>query len=392
MGTQILHISDTHLGNYMYQSQLRRQDFTDAFETAIDIAIERDVDAVIHTGDLFDDPQPSLPTINDCADILRKLDNEGIPMYVIVGNHERKLDDQWVDLLRRFDLVKRLTVQPTTVGGFSLYGIDAIRKTEWEETNFDLQAPNSETTTRILCMHELVQPIVQEERGGDYHVKDILERVPFTPEGLALGDYHATIEREIDNCRVFYPGPTERTKVNETPGTVLLLETDEGSRAFSIERLYLSDFDPTIPREFKSQTVTIGESQGIEQVTKKLQELKADENTQLDNCAVVVTLKGCYNDVSSSDVYEVLEEFGVPIRNVIDKRAVSDSDIDIDVDKLENDVASLNELLEEATSEIQTHKSVSQIVEEVSDEEIAKTNIRTRTKEILTESFDGENI
>ena len=77
--TRILHISDTHLGKRQYGSDIRREDFANAFEQAIEVAVDRDVDAVIHTGDLFDDPVPSLPTVMRAADALKPLEEHGIP-------------------------------------------------------------------------------------------------------------------------------------------------------------------------------------------------------------------------------------------------------------------------------------------------------------------------
>ncbi|WP_311170890.1 metallophosphoesterase [Halobellus sp. ZY16] len=80
--TKLLHLSDTHLGNRQYRSDTRRDDFTRAFETAIDRALQENVDAVIHTGDLFHRRTPSLPIVTDCIEILRKLADEDIPLQV----------------------------------------------------------------------------------------------------------------------------------------------------------------------------------------------------------------------------------------------------------------------------------------------------------------------
>ena len=90
MTIRLLHISDTHLGNRQYGSDIRREDFADAFRQAIEIAIDEEVDAVIHTGDLFDTRDPRLPDLNQCIDILQQLQSTDVPFYGIVGNHERK--------------------------------------------------------------------------------------------------------------------------------------------------------------------------------------------------------------------------------------------------------------------------------------------------------------
>ena len=87
----IAHINDTHLGNRQYDSDIRRQDFTNAFVQSVERAIERDVDAIIHTGDLFHRRTPPLPQVNQCINVLRRADDAGIPFLGIVGNHDRKM-------------------------------------------------------------------------------------------------------------------------------------------------------------------------------------------------------------------------------------------------------------------------------------------------------------
>ncbi|WP_226042839.1 metallophosphoesterase [Natrinema sp. DC36] len=102
---RLFRISDIHLGKRQYGSDIRRDGFVDTFERTIELAVERDVDAVIHTRDLFDDPVPPLPTVMRCADALEPLKERNIPFYGIVGNHG---DDQWLDLLCRTNAVTRL--------------------------------------------------------------------------------------------------------------------------------------------------------------------------------------------------------------------------------------------------------------------------------------------
>lgn len=49
--TTVAHISDIYLGNRQYGSDVRREDFIDVFNAAVEATI--DADAIIHTGDLF---------------------------------------------------------------------------------------------------------------------------------------------------------------------------------------------------------------------------------------------------------------------------------------------------------------------------------------------------
>ena len=57
---RILHTADTHLGYRQYHSEARRKDFFAAFELVVNDAVEMQVDAVVHAGDLFDSRNPTL--------------------------------------------------------------------------------------------------------------------------------------------------------------------------------------------------------------------------------------------------------------------------------------------------------------------------------------------
>ncbi|KPN31961.1 DNA double-strand break repair protein Mre11 [Halolamina pelagica] len=134
--TKILHVSDTHFGLRQYRNKVRRFDFADAFDAAVDIAIDEEVEAVVHTGDLFDDPSPNIPTVNRCLDAVSRLDSEDIPFLAIVGNHERKRDEQWMDIVKRFGNTERLSPSPTRVSEaegknpVNVFGFDAVRNPE----------------------------------------------------------------------------------------------------------------------------------------------------------------------------------------------------------------------------------------------------------------------
>jgi exonuclease SbcD len=96
--TRVIHTGDTHLGYAQYHSQTRRADFRDAFEQVIDDAVDDDVDAVIHAGDLFHDRRPELSDLLGTIRLLRRLRRAGIPFLAVVGNHESTRSGQWLDL------------------------------------------------------------------------------------------------------------------------------------------------------------------------------------------------------------------------------------------------------------------------------------------------------
>lgn len=67
---------------------LREQDGYDAFNKVIDEMIKSKVDIVLCSGDIFHSPTPSIRTIVECQNGLKKLSEANIPFYNIAGNHD----------------------------------------------------------------------------------------------------------------------------------------------------------------------------------------------------------------------------------------------------------------------------------------------------------------
>lgn len=67
----------------------REEDFYDAFREGIEIAIRENVDFIVHSGDLFDTWSPSNRALTEFKETALKMRDAGIPMYLIMGDHDR---------------------------------------------------------------------------------------------------------------------------------------------------------------------------------------------------------------------------------------------------------------------------------------------------------------
>lgn len=92
---RIAHISDTHIGyralNKSDPESGRNQrtvDVDTAFERAIDDILKRQVDAVIHGGDVFHHSRPTWQSMRHFIRQMRRIEGAGIPALVIAGNHD----------------------------------------------------------------------------------------------------------------------------------------------------------------------------------------------------------------------------------------------------------------------------------------------------------------
>ena len=75
MTARLLHVSDTHLGTNQYGSKIRSSDYAKAFDTTIDLAISENVDAVIHTGDMFDSRTPDTGAVSSAFRTIAPLES-----------------------------------------------------------------------------------------------------------------------------------------------------------------------------------------------------------------------------------------------------------------------------------------------------------------------------
>ena len=97
---RILHLADIHLGmeNYGRVDPLtglstRLNDFLHSLDTALDYALAEGFDLVLLAGDVYKNRDPS-PTIQrEFAKRVQRLSKAGIPMFLLVGNHD--LPNTW---------------------------------------------------------------------------------------------------------------------------------------------------------------------------------------------------------------------------------------------------------------------------------------------------------
>lgn len=305
--TQLLHLSDTHLGHRQYGSDVRRQDFIDGFEAGIERAIDHEVDALIHTGDLFHRRTPPLPEVNRCIDILRTAADEGIPFYGIVGNHDRKIDDQWLDLIEQTGTAARLDTSPTMVNeDVALYGIDAVPTPAWGSAEFELAPPPNEDAYRLLCMHQLLHPPVPDVMA-EHPTEEVIERLNIEIDGLALGDYHEPESERVAGVDVWYSGSTERGSSDEQgPRSVTLLGINNG-------RLTRQQLDLDT-RPFRTIDIGFDENDGYAHARSEI------KNHDITGAVALVNLTGTRTSLTAGDVHELVLEMGAAVGRVNDDR------------------------------------------------------------------------
>lgn len=377
----LLHIGDTHLGKRQYRSDLRYEDFFDTFKEVVEYAKTENVDAVIQTGDLFDSPDPSLKTIHRCISVLSEL--EEIPFYAIVGNHERKREGQWLDILNKLDNATRLSSDPTvlqtTEESVALYGIDAVRKPQWESTDLSLTKPNQEVDHSIVCMHELVSPPIQVDESSSqsldtYDTTSILERFGMPIDVLALGDYHHPIESTVNGTHAYYAGATERTKRNQaqTVAAELYITADTITK----ETVQIQQSRP-----FVEHKLELSSGMTYEDVKSKVSTTDFSQVGRKPSVAII-ELSGEEIGVTIQDIEEIVTDLGAAVVKVVDNRSTSDLEL-ANMGELEQ-TESYEDQIDTAIAEESFSQETITVEELVRDPDTPDSNVREEVNKIIT--------
>jgi DNA repair exonuclease SbcCD nuclease subunit len=307
---RILHTADTHLGYRQYHSEVRRQDFFKAFETVIKDAVDMQVDAVVHAGDLFDSRNPTLEDLLETMNILSRLKIANIPFFGIVGNHESKQTTQWLDLFEEMGLAIRLGKKPQLVGDVAVYGIDSVPKSKiplYDYSGFEIPESLPENCRKLLVMHQIMPP----SPYPDWDCAEVLENMPFKVDAILLGDYHEYEKIKVGDTWVTYSGSTERNSASE-----------KGPRSYSIITLSGEGLEisrRTIPtRDFIFITAKLdGEEKPYEQIFSTVSERLED----IPDSVVFLEVLGDSGSVLSfSEIEEYLLSKGALVSNVKDAR------------------------------------------------------------------------
>lgn len=232
----LLHTADWQTGRVF--SQFEPDDAAALFEARFKvverlaaIAAERNVDAVLVAGDVFD-----LQTVSDKT--IRRMFNamQGFsgPWLLIPGNHDSALSESVWSRAERLgavppNVVCCLEPKPHTVAGkFVLLPAPLTqRHTYGDLTDWFATAPGDGGLPRIGLAHGCVQGILSEDidsanpiaagRAGEAGLAY-----------LALGDWHGT--RQIDE-RTWYAGTpeTDRFRANDSGQALLVTIADDGA-------------------------------------------------------------------------------------------------------------------------------------------------------------------
>ena len=208
------HISDTHLGLVQYGLEEREQDIYNSFNQAIDISINDKVDFVIFAGDVFHTPTPSGTAILQMANALKRLKQNGIESFFVLGEHDisRVRTTPIPYVYHNLEFSKYIgREEPVYYKNVMIIGLDKIRKNEMEglEEKFSKleSLASKHDGHKILVLH---QGITEVNRfAGEINSTDLPKNFTY----YAMGHLHDKFLKQYEHLKgpLVYPGSTDMT-------------------------------------------------------------------------------------------------------------------------------------------------------------------------------------
>ena len=370
--TRVIHTGDTHIGYAQYHSPVRRQDFLDAFDAVIDDAIDGDVDAVVHAGDLFHDRRPELADLMGTISILRRLDDAGIPFLAVVGNHESTRGGQWLDLFERLGLATRLGSEPTVVRDTAFYGLDHVPVSRRDDLDYAFADHGADYAA--LVAHGLFEPFGY----ADWDTEAVLAESTVDFDALLLGDNHTPDVAEVADTWVTYPGSTERASASEEEGRGYNLVTFDADAAGGDDRVEIRR-RALDTRPFVFVEVDLREGEGAARVRERVRQ------HDLDDAVVLVDVTGDGDPVTPAAIEEFATDEGALIARVTDRREV-ETDAEVDVS-----FADPEDAVRERVDEMALSEAARDVDEAVRADTLPDSNVRATVKDRVEERLDDLN-
>jgi hypothetical protein len=207
----LLHVGKATLGRQNVSRAVREADYLDAFTQAVDIAVDRGVDAVVQTGRLFQSGSPDHETVSGLQTQLARLRDEGVPFYLACGPKELEVRSTVLRSLTTSGLLTPVGGEAVEVGdGVTLVGVDA--DAEPAAVAAELDESLADGTLLVAC--------------GDLGVEDpqtaavepLVDELPQRPAAVLGGKRTDPGGAERAGVRLFDPGSTEYVLSKSTIG------------------------------------------------------------------------------------------------------------------------------------------------------------------------------
>ncbi len=250
---------------YLGQST-RLVDFLAAFDELIDYAIGNDVDLVLFTGDAYKNRDPSQTHQREFAKRVRRLAEAGVPVFLLVGNHDLPHTTHRASAVEIFDVLgvtkvttaERLDVYrvETKSGPLQVLALPWIRRSAILARE-DVRSLPYEQFKKLL-EDRLTEAVIDAGERLDPAVPSVLaahvsvsSAKPGTECTMMIGQDHVLLQSDLAGRPVDYValGHIHRRQELSTSGPPLvyagsLQRVDFGEEDHEAKGFYVLDLDP----------------------------------------------------------------------------------------------------------------------------------------------------
>ena len=321
----------------------------EAFANIVTLALEETVDFLVVAGDLFDGKWPDMRTGLWTANQFRRLDREGISVYLVRGNHDAesrvRQSVSWPGNVHEFSVRKPQTLRLESLG-VALHG-QGFAKQDCQD---DLAAKYPEAVKDCFNIGVLHTSLTGSSEHDTYAPtrEDVLVGSGY--DYWALGHVHqGSIPPIRTDPYIAFSGNTQGRKINEKGEKGCLLVTVEDGEIANV------DFRATDVARWNLAEVTLESSDNVSDVLAKANDrlIACHESSDGRLCAVRRVLRGACaaprSVISKTERQEFLGELRNQANSLHDEvwleKVVVDTSLPIDWDVLRQGSDLLGDLL-----------------------------------------------
>lgn len=219
-GMLVAHMADIHLGKMLYRLDFTREQIIRHFEDAVENIIRDHFDAVIISGDIFDEVKPHNFVLKRAIEAVKKLREKEIEVFIVNGDHDTPKTRGEISPIYLLPDVKT----PKSDPGYSVY---SVRKNGLYDfvlvyhhplrAHSELkkmlvgkiqEALNHTSGAPVLVMHQNIKNFFGFEEGVE------IDEIPSKYVYVAMGHLHRRIVyRRGDKQIIAYPGSLDFTTI-----------------------------------------------------------------------------------------------------------------------------------------------------------------------------------
>jgi exonuclease SbcD len=396
---RFIHTADLHLdtpfkglSNWNADLSKKLKDATfKSFRNIIDLCINKKVDFLIISGDIFDSENKSLAAQLRFVTELKKLSDNGIATFFTCGNHDHL--KSWLDAIKLPENVYRFG---SSKGQFEIFkkggnaianihGISFSEKVVKENLAADFKLAPSPAPISIAVLHGTVGAPGPHENYAPFKPKDIVNK---GFDYWALGHIHKEKVVSRSNPAIIYPGNPQGRDFGEAGQKgCYFVEISKGNKP-------VAEFVPTQLIRFENMEIDLSAVDKPESLQSKINEtLEKVDNFSADANYILRILHKYLNERA-----EINELIGLFNEGQLDQQyfrwidqVYSNTRPDIDIEKIKNGVGFPAETLMNFDTYLEDNKKLAELINKIEEEFInapAKKEIAEIGKDINKEMLE----